>query len=612
VRFTVDRAPQLTREARATVVPREAAINALASGLETRERTSTDLFDVSYTAGDRYTAQRVLAGIVAGFQARNAEQSQQESRRRRIFLEQQLLETDSVLSDAQLALTLFRQNQAVYSTREEYGSQQAGVVDLEARREVLEAERQSSRTLLAAVERGGVDARSLGALMSSPAISSNPVIVRLYNQLSDYQTARDTLLTGEFRASAESPEVQRLNVLITGTEQRIAETVRSQVSSLDARIGSLDDLMARREGRMQRLPGVEMEEVRLTQQVAATQTVADQLRAELQRARIAEAVEVGQVEVVDPASLPGAPVPQNRPLRILVGLVMGLTLGAGAALVREQMNTTIQRREELDALLQTSTLAVIPGLGTAGKGRGRGWWPRGRAVERSDTAGLAALDARAPGAEAYRTLRTNLLFSRTTRPRTLVVTSAGPAEGKTTTSSNLAATFAQQGMTVVLVDCDLRRPRVHEVFEAEREPGLTQWMLGYCSAEEALRSTRVERLSVLPAGTLPPNPSELLGSGQMLEVLRELQARFDLVILDTPPVLLAPDASVLAAGADGVLLVARAGVTDRNAARDAAQQLAKVGAPVMGGVLNDPEGKTRHGYQAYYSYHRYGYGPAAP
>jgi succinoglycan biosynthesis transport protein ExoP len=186
---------------------------------------------------------------------------------------------------------------------------------------------------------------------------------------------------------------------------------------------------------------VEAEEVRLTQEVATTQAVADQLRSELQRARISEAVEAGAVEIVDPASYPAAPMPTRRSVQILLGLLVGLGLGGGLAFVLDQMNTTIRAREDLEEITRTPSLAVIPEISVNGRRRLR----PGKTEVVKPGSGLddrlvAVHQAQSPGAEAYRTLRTNLIFSRSLhRMRTLVVTSAGPAEGKTTTSINLAA-----------------------------------------------------------------------------------------------------------------------------------------------------------------------------
>jgi capsular exopolysaccharide synthesis family protein len=610
VTFTVERRPA-EAEGKLAVAPRAAMIDALLGRVRARPRQDTDLFDLVYAAGDPLTAQRVLNAIVDEFQKLNALQAQLRSRRRREFIEQQLQQSDQALAGAQLALSEFRSARQVYSSREQIAQEQAGLRDLEVRREELEADRQTSRMLLAAAERGGADTRALRSLVSAPAIADNPVIQQLYQQLMVYEAARDTLTTGPFRNADESPSVQRVNLLIGGTQTRIADAVRSQIQSLDARIAALDGIRDRRESRMTGLPELEAEEERLTQQVLTLQETANGLRSELQKARIAEAVEIGQVEVVDRASVPAAPVPQHRGLRILLGLLVGLGVGGAAAVIRENMNTAVSSREQLEEMLGVSALAVVPQIHGQAKGRSlrrNGGRPTelARLPGTVDSSVVAASNSHSAGAEAYRTLRTNLLFSQAVRLRSMVITSAGPADGKTTTSSNVAATFAQQGMRVVLVDCDLRRPRIHEVFGIDKEPGLSQLILGYNSVEEVLRPSGVENLSVLASGTPPPNPSELLGSQRMLQVLEELRGRFDLVVLDTPPVLLAPEASVLAAGADGVVLVVRAAVTQRAAAQDAAQQLRTVGANLVGAVLNDPDAKLS-GYSSYYAYRYYGY-----
>jgi capsular exopolysaccharide synthesis family protein len=604
VSFVVDRRPEGVAQGNLVIVPREAVIDGLLGKLGARPRADTDLFDITYQAGDPASARRVLDAVVSEFQALNAQQAQLRSRKRREFIEQQLQESDRELAGAQAALSEFRRAEQVYGSREQIAQEQEGLRDLEVRREELEADRQTSRMLLAAAERGGADSRALRSLVSAPAIAGNPVIQQLYSQLVAYEAERDTLTTGRFRSAEESPAVQRVSQLIAGTQARIADAVRSQIQSQDARIAALDGIRDRRTSRMTGLPGVEAEEQRLTQQVLTLQESANGLRAELQKARIAEAVEIGQVEVVDRASTPAAPVPAHRGLRILLGLMLGLGVGAGVAIVRENLNTTVASREDLEEMLGVAALAVIPRINPdGGRRRGKGASSPSGGIARTV---VAASHAHTPGAEAYRTLRTNLLFSQAVRLRTLVITSAGPADGKTTTSSNVAATFAQQGVRVVLVDCDLRRPRIHEVFGMDKEPGLSQLILGYNGMDEVLRPSQVDNLSVISSGTPPPNPAELLGSERMLAVLDELRDRFDLVVLDTPPVLLAPEASVLATSADGVVLVVRAGNTQKAAAQDAAQQLYTVGANLVGSVLNDPDAKLP-GYSSYYADRYYGY-----
>jgi capsular exopolysaccharide synthesis family protein len=252
----------------------------------------------------------------------------------------------------------------------------------------------------------------------------------------------------------------------------------------------------------------------------------------------------------------------------------------------------------MERLLRVPGLAVIPqiasarrlaplrlaGQGTNGNGR--------RALTGGSRDLIASTQVYSSGAEAYRTLRTNLIFSQAVQSlKTVMVTSARKGEGRTTVASNLAVTFAQQGMRVLLVDCDLRHPKLHTIFDLPRQPGVTQLVLDQADVGEVIRETSLEGLFLVPAGASPTtNPSDLLGSVRMGEVLEELGADFDIVLLDTPP-LLATTAgtAVLGRQADGVLLVVRAGHTNREAAQDALQQLNAVGARVVGAVLNDSD-----------------------
>lgn len=210
---------------------------------------------------------------------------------------------------------------------------------------------------------------------------------------------------------------------------------------------------------------------------------------------------------------------------------------------------------------------------------------------------IAIRDPRAPAAEAYRTLRTNIQFSSLDRPlHTLLVTSTSPDEGKSTTLANLAVTIAQAEQRVILVDCDLRRPTLHTLFGLSNEVGLTNMIL---SQEEAppLQETGVPGLSLLASGPLPPRPADILGSRRMEAVIAQLRSQADMVLFDTPPVIAVTDAAVLATKVDGTLLVFQAGKTSRERARQARQMLEKVKAHIVGVVLNNAE--IEQGYDYY-------------
>ncbi|HLM66131.1 MAG TPA: polysaccharide biosynthesis tyrosine autokinase, partial [Longimicrobium sp.] len=381
-----------------------------------------------------------------------------------------------------------------------------------------------------------------------------------------------------------------------------------------AQISVLDEVMAADAASITGLPDAEAEEMRLSREVETLQKLVDDLRRDHQEARIDEAVEAGQVEIMDWASAPGSPVGTGARRRLLFALLVGLMIGGGGALVLDRLNTALVRREDAEAALQTTVIAVIPRMGepltpTDRLGRLRKRLLPGMAARPGPGAEAQALvtvsDQHSAGSQAYRKLRTHLIFSQGGHPpRTLLITSPAASEGKTTVSANLATTFAQQGLRVVLVDADMRRPRMHGVFGLSRTPGLTEVLQNEAPLEEGLRETSVEGLHVLGAGRLVAAVSELLGGAAMGRLLRELNGRYDVVVVDTPPVLAAADAEILAAQADAVLLVIRAGQTERQSAHYAIQQLRAVGARIVGAVLNDPDQKIA-GYGKYAYYYDY-------
>lgn len=609
VRFAVP-APPAVASADLTVRSRNAAISELRGGLRVVPRLNTSILDVTFTAADPLRAQQLANGVATVYQQQSALAAQQQSRRRREFLESQLVQTDSSVVAAQERLSSFRRNQEVYSARERFSAQQGGLFSVDIRLQELETDRRLFSSLLASVRRAGrVPEAELRTVVSSPDIVGSPVIGPLYSQLIDYQRTRDTLTAGIFGSSRTNPDVQRLDTLIATTKDRIVAALGSQVDALDARIEALQGLRNSSATAIRELPAIEAEEVWLTQEVATMRDLSSRLRDEHQRARIAEAIAMSPVELVD-AALPGSLVPVPRTRLLLFGMLAGLLGGSAAAFGLERLNTSIRRREDIERSLGIPGLAVIPQFASGAPLRRRGL----RMLPFPTLAGRQPRNQRelvtvgnltSSASEAYRTLRTNIIFSQVTQTiRRLVVTSPGPGEGKTTTSANLAVAFAQQGMRVLLIDCDLRRSHVHKVFGVSQSPGLTELVMGLAQIHEVVRVTDVPTLSVIPGGTSAPNPAELLGGTQMKAALDKLSESYDLIILDTPPVLASADASVLTAAADGAILVVRAGATDRAVALEAVQQLAGVGGRVVGCVLNDADAAMlKYGTPYYYGYY---------
>ena len=316
------------------------------------------------------------------------------------------------------------------------------------------------------------------------------------------------------------------------------------------------------------------------------------LQAEVAQLQINGAVATSGVEVVTPAQPPTSPSSPKPAQDALLGLAAGLLLGLGAAFLRDSLDDTLSSKESAERAGGAPVLAMVPLVSS--------WKKRKLAVI------AVSADATSPAAEAYRSLRTSVQFARQAHDlRALLVTSPAAAEGKTSTLANLGAVFAQAGERVAVVSCDLRRPRLGQFFGLAETKGLTSVLLGEQTLEEALQQAPgYDHLWVLGSGPVPPNPAELLNGPAVRQLFGSLREKFDLVLVDSPPVLPVTDAMILSAYADGTLIIVAAGETRRAQLHRTAERFAQAKAPVVGIVLN--EVSREDGY--YYGGYRYGYG----
>ena len=296
-----------------------------------------------------------------------------------------------------------------------------------------------------------------------------------------------------------------------------------------------------------------------------------------------------KASVVDPASKPSSPISPNTVRNLALGLLLGLILGAGLALLRDTLDTTIKSTKQLAALVEAPILASITFDPDA-----------------IDTPLTSTLDTYAPRTEAFRVLRTNLQFiDPDIQRKVFVVTSSLPGEGKTTTAINLALALAEGGERVALVEGDLRRPKISEYLNLESAVGLTTVLIGKLPLDAAMQATANDELEVLASGATPPNPAELLKSSSMSKLIGALREKYDIVLIDAPPLLPVTDGALLAAEADGALLVIRHGKTTTDQVSSAVDRLDAVGATPVGVIFNMTPAKGGDGYG-------YGYAPEAP
>jgi len=296
-----------------------------------------------------------------------------------------------------------------------------------------------------------------------------------------------------------------------------------------------------------------------------------------------------QATVIKPAEVPTAAIFPRTQLNVLLGALLGLLVGVGIAVLRFTLDTSVKSSEELEQSADSTTLGVVT------------FDPDAK------TNPLVTLRG-TPRAEAFRSIRTNLQYVDVDNPpRTVVITSSLLEEGKSTTACNLAIAVAQAGSKVLLLEADLRRPKVAEYLGVDGSRGLTDVLIAQATLDNTIIHWQRGLLDFLPAGAIPPNPSELLASHQMADLLAELAKRYDLVILDAPPLLPVTDAAILSTAADGAILVARHGTIKREQVADSADALRQVNARIFGTVLNFVPMRKRRKYGYGYEY-GYGYG----
>ncbi len=332
----------------------------------------------------------------------------------------------------------------------------------------------------------------------------------------------------------------------------------------------------------------------------------------LQRLRQAEVesdFRPANMRIVQSAEIPITPVKPNKLLNIGLSLLIGLSLGIGLAFFIEYLNNTINTAEDIERIVQLPSLGAIPSLESLTTRRGllggRGGQSEKMALAPTQGELVSTHETISSFAESYRALRTSLLLSSAEHaPRTMLVTSSHPAEGKTTIVANTAISLAQTGARVLVLDADMRRPRCHKILSTRNDLGLSTWLSREIAIEKVVQKHEIPNLYVLPAGPIPPNPSELLSSIKLRMLISELMGRFDHIIIDSPPVIHVTDALIISPYADGVVLVVKSGQTPREAVLRAKQALYDVNARLFGVVLNGVDLQSEGYYYNYkYAYH---------
>ena len=586
------------------------AANGIRSMIGTSVYPSTDIVEITYTGTEPVLVRQVVNAVARAYAEVSVESRKTSAQSKSTFIQSQVAKQEERLRAAQDELKRFKERYQTADVSAEQLALASNIAQLEQSRQEVLVERNIYERLIGGLQAADTLDEELRKIVGTGAGEKNQSIANLYTQWFDLQKERAQLLT---RLSPNHDDVKAIDGLISRTKRDLQTSSRVYLQALTSRLESIDRTIATQRTVAQRYPPLEAEQVRLMADVKTTQGLYDELQSQYQLAIIAEAAETGQVEIIDSATTPNYAISPNRRRALLTAVIFGLALGLGAAMLLDRLDNSVRSPDEITRLFDVTVLGLIPRIKLSDVN-----------ADPSTTTAMNRLvthaDPRSPVAEAYRSLRTNLAFARGRQDlKTLVLTSPGPADGKSTTIANLAITFAQQGQRTLIIDADLRRAVLDKTFSVPRSPGLTDVLVGSVALENAVHETTIPNLFVLGSGQFPPNPSELLGSEAMQAMIEETKKQFDVALFDTPPLLAVTDAAVLSTRVDGTMLVVRMGSTAREAVRRALHALRAVHGRILGVVLNDVDfraGSYYGGYGYYYSYYYYGEsngnGKAAP
>jgi capsular exopolysaccharide synthesis family protein len=570
-------------------------IDGFLGGLRIAPVGGSSLVDVTYVSLDPATAARHANALAQAYVDENLAGKSTLSQEASDWLSARVEEQRTLVGTSQEALRRYQaQNQGV-SVDGQNSAVQAVVEITTAltRARTDRIEKESRYTQFRSIQ------NDPAALESFAPVALNPGVQQAKNDVADKQVDLSRLSE---QLGEKNPRLVDARRAIKTAEDRlqmefnrVATTLRTDVETAKANetglVRTLDAQRRQALGAGNR-SGIEL--AVLQRDVESNRQVYDTLTARLKETGLSSELKTNNVRILDRAEIPRGSIWPNTRRNIQYGVVGGMLIAIGLVFFFEYLDNRIKSPDEIKSHLGLPFLGLIPSIGKA------------------QVTGTPLLNDGVPSnfVEAFRGIRTNVMFSipGDVGAHSLLVTSAEPSEGKTVVASNLAISVAQAGQRVLLIDGDLRRPRLHDVFGIAQEPGLSNFLVGEAKAADVIRKGPVPNLWVLPSGHVPPNPAELLGSRRFKEFLRRLDDHFDWVIVDTPPVMAVTDAAVVAHSVSRVLFVACAEMTNRHSARQAIEQIEGTHGHFLGAVLNKVDlDRNAYYYSRYYrrGYHHY-------
>jgi len=594
-------------------------------------KRDTDMVELKVQAHSPFEASFVANAWMEAYRDLDIRESNREVGEVRKFLEEKVNDVEIELNKSEELLKEFKEDQKVTALNAETEQliKQAAEFETFYQEAKTGLEANQKRLIYLNAQLGESKRAMLTSSLSTPMIEE---LERQMAILIGEKAAYEQQLKGAGFLSANDSKLKNKEQRIKGIQKKIVEEktrmiangatslnplesstllvknileIETENTSLKAKSNAFWKIVQHYNRELNKLPGKSLELARLAREAQVNNNIFMMLREKYEENRIAEAGQIGSVRIIDRAKPPKYPIKPKKKMNLLLGIIVGLGLGVGVTFVREYLDTSFKTIEDVER----ENFAVLGSIPFIHSQKDKHQPDQNDGDIRQIEARLVTHFApKSPVSEAYRTLRTNIQYSKADQPvKTVLVTSSGPGEGKSTSVANLAITFAQVGAKTLLVDSDLRRPVLHAIFDFPKSDGLTNVLVGKSSLKDAIKKTRTENLFLITSGTLPPNPSELLASKKMEEFIQDVGGQYDIVLFDTPPVIAVTDAAVLSRKLDGTLLVVKSGETGRDALLRSRILLDNVKATILGVLVNGVNIDQMYG-SYYYYYHYYYYG----
>jgi capsular exopolysaccharide synthesis family protein len=603
----------------------------LRGGLRLSNQRNTNVLNVSMSSIDAGEATLLVNTLISNYQTRDIQLHAGEIVNLTSFLEEQVAIVNTDLIIAEEALQVFQEKEQIYgldqnaklilneltSVETEYFKLIASENIAKERKKYFQEQLTREEKTLAANLLNSINTRVF-ALRANIAETEAKVVRNASLNGEDHELVRSD--RAKIAKLKEQLASQTRDLISRGMavsdplkfRQSMVDTVlafEGTIASLKFRASEYKKLVAQYSNQLNRLPSKSLQYARLERDRTVSTETYLLMRQKLEEAKITQASQMGQVRIIDPAIIPEGRSKPNSKMNVLMGLVLGAGLGISFASLREYLDNTVKTVEDVERQNQ-NVLGIIPALddGNADKQKKLTSIPWQREVQTIKRRIITQEDPKSPISEAYRSLRTSILYSTPDKPiKSMIISSPGPGEGKTTTTVNLAMTFAHMGKKTLLIDADLRRPVLHHIFGLEKSPGLTDYLTGEVhDFNELVQSTETKNLYVCSSGINPPNPSELLGSNKMSELIDALEQDWDIILLDSPPMVAVTDATIISREIDAMILVVHSGKTNRQSFERTISTLKSINVPLVGVVLNSVTSKNSYGSYTYY-YQNYNY-----